>query len=48
MKDPKERLEFSCFDDFNNDGWGNPDREPREEEEECIYDENESDESRED
>lgn len=21
--DPREPIEFSCFDDFGNDGWGN-------------------------
>jgi hypothetical protein len=44
--DPKE---FSCMDDspFNN-GWGYNAPEPREEEEECIDDENETDGTRED
>ena len=27
--EPKEPREFSCFDDFNNDGWGNEILEPR-------------------
>lgn len=39
MKDPKEPREFSCFDDFDNDGWGNPDREI--DENECDIEEEE-------
>ena len=38
--DPKEPLQFSCFDDHDNDGWGNP-LQPRDDRDEEIEEEKE-------